>query len=290
MEYNQNNIGQNIRMYRTHFKETQKELADIIHVTKNYISMIENGDRIPSVDILQTIANHYHISIEQLMENYDSRQDITTADFSISWDELFGIIEIIFPVVYTESAKEDNLFKEAYQLHRKILNILKRYGEISTELFEKCSNLYEQSWDKSKTIESVANVLSLMFLLCSMMDQSGDDFFEKFKTTKQSGNNFLKDYYLRKTNNQEHLKFRKLFAEANYEDMFASIRILKHNSSWSELADYYLALHYLVGMACNGKNPDINISTGMDLIFAFVLLDNKYCGDFYENVYSRFSK
>lgn len=49
MENQQYFISQNVRRYRKEKKYTQKQLADAIFVTQQYISEIERGNREPSL-------------------------------------------------------------------------------------------------------------------------------------------------------------------------------------------------------------------------------------------------
>ena len=47
---------------------TQKELADKLNVTQGTISMIENEDRNPSVDLLIRMANVFGVPVDELID------------------------------------------------------------------------------------------------------------------------------------------------------------------------------------------------------------------------------
>jgi len=49
-------IGKNVKCYRKEKNYTQQQLADAIFVTQQYISEIERGNKIPSFDILDSLA------------------------------------------------------------------------------------------------------------------------------------------------------------------------------------------------------------------------------------------
>lgn len=50
------NIGKNIKLIRTSKNISQKELAEKIGVTPNYLSMIENEAKKPSLSLIEKLA------------------------------------------------------------------------------------------------------------------------------------------------------------------------------------------------------------------------------------------
>ncbi|MDN5332139.1 MAG: hypothetical protein PWP45_1364 [Tepidanaerobacteraceae bacterium] len=48
---------------------TQEQLATKVNVTKEYISYIENGHKIPSIALLKKIAKTLNVSVKDLMED-----------------------------------------------------------------------------------------------------------------------------------------------------------------------------------------------------------------------------
>ena len=57
----------NVERFRNEHNLTQKELADKLNVSQGTISMIENGDRNPSVDLLLRIASVFNITVDELI-------------------------------------------------------------------------------------------------------------------------------------------------------------------------------------------------------------------------------
>lgn len=55
-----------IRSYRISKGETQQELADAIGVDRVSIARYESGSRLPPLDKLILIANHYDVSLDAL--------------------------------------------------------------------------------------------------------------------------------------------------------------------------------------------------------------------------------
>ncbi len=50
------NVGSNIKLIRTQKKLTQKKLAEEAGITHNYLSMIENNAKVPSLNLIQKLA------------------------------------------------------------------------------------------------------------------------------------------------------------------------------------------------------------------------------------------
>lgn len=57
-----------IKQYREKQGLTQKQLAEKIDVTTEYISYIENGQRTPSLALLKKIAKSLSINVKDLIE------------------------------------------------------------------------------------------------------------------------------------------------------------------------------------------------------------------------------
>lgn len=61
-------ISKNVRRYRKEKKYTQKQLADAIFVTQQYISEIERGNREPKLDILASLAEVFEVEVINLFQ------------------------------------------------------------------------------------------------------------------------------------------------------------------------------------------------------------------------------
>lgn len=60
------NLGNVIRNTRNSHDIKQKELAEAVGVSANYLSMLERGDRNPSLDVLIKIAKQLDTSLHEL--------------------------------------------------------------------------------------------------------------------------------------------------------------------------------------------------------------------------------
>ncbi len=58
-----------IKQYREEAGMTQKQLAEQIKVTVEYISYLENGQRTPSITLLENIAKVLKTSIKELIKD-----------------------------------------------------------------------------------------------------------------------------------------------------------------------------------------------------------------------------
>lgn len=61
-------FGQRIKELRLKKDLTQEQFAHLCHLHKNYIGMIERGERNPSLKNIETIAVAFEISISDLMK------------------------------------------------------------------------------------------------------------------------------------------------------------------------------------------------------------------------------
>lgn len=62
-------FGNKVKQYRIAQGLTQQELADKSGLHKNYIGMVERGERNPSLKNIETLALTFGISISELMES-----------------------------------------------------------------------------------------------------------------------------------------------------------------------------------------------------------------------------
>lgn len=68
MENILNKFGIRIKELRIEKDLTQEQFADLSGLHKNYIGMVERGERNPSLKNIEVIANAFNISISKLMK------------------------------------------------------------------------------------------------------------------------------------------------------------------------------------------------------------------------------
>ena len=69
VEVNYKIIGLNVRIYRKQFKWTQEHLAERAGVSKQFISNIERGRTIPSLETVLSLCCALNISTEDLLHH-----------------------------------------------------------------------------------------------------------------------------------------------------------------------------------------------------------------------------
>ena len=62
------NFGKRIKELRIEKDLTQEQFAELSGLHKNYIGMVERGERNPSLKNIEVIANAFNISISKLMK------------------------------------------------------------------------------------------------------------------------------------------------------------------------------------------------------------------------------
>ncbi|MCR4634593.1 MAG: helix-turn-helix domain-containing protein [Butyrivibrio sp.] len=62
-------IGLNVKTFRSVFNETQKDLAKLLGFTNKAISLFEKGERRMDIDVLAKIAEHYMITVDELISS-----------------------------------------------------------------------------------------------------------------------------------------------------------------------------------------------------------------------------
>ena len=60
-------IGKNIKKYRIEQNMKQETLAEKVYLTPHYLSMIENGHKVPALDTFIEIANALNVSADFLL-------------------------------------------------------------------------------------------------------------------------------------------------------------------------------------------------------------------------------
>ena len=92
----------------------------------------------------------------------------------------------------------------------------------------------------------------------------------------------FKDYMkLRDTESTAIKEKRVSFVSDFNEIITATLKALKSEQEWSDLADYYLALRYVVGMVDTDLSYEMNSAVGMQMMLSFMTLGNdiafKFC-------------
>lgn len=285
-------LGKNIRGLRKAFGETQDELAMSVNVTKSAISLYERSERVPERDILVRIAQHYRVPISDLLHgNFSKMTNISKIPLNNQKKRTL-MIEKMLPIICTQTALENDSFKEAYEIHKRLYNLLITESDTTADpvLIEQCCDLYIAARQEG-IMEGAANLLWWL-LLVGMMTAIMNPRFSENLEIDNFDNGTLKDFltagllpeygeddtvddFSTKLNIEE-------FLEENEVDILVSICLLKKTREYAELGDYYLALCYIFNLIGNNRSSETNIAIGIELIRILRLLQNPYIKAFDE--------
>ena len=282
-----NKLGKNIMDLRKAYGETQMDLAYALGLTSlSAVANYESGLRQPTHDIRQKIAAHYRITEEELMNSDFSRLDIKSFPF----DNAAKMREIsisMLPIIYTDEALNDSLFKKGYDAHMRIFKDMEAGNEFSDSDLDICLDSYTESYESNGRLESAANCIWWMLLLGMIMsDFRMCEGAAKLVEGSLSKSDFLKSYYLRNFDEdwfdedaQELEKARQDFLNDSKE-IDEMLRKLNFSQQWSDLAYYYTALRYIFCVLKNEFSDDMNRTIGTEMMWTFARLGNKYAKRF----------
>jgi len=272
-------IAKNIRDIRKAHGETQSDLASAINVSETAVGNYETGARQPDMQTIQAIAEHYGFPVDRLLN-----EDFSHMDFKLStltWEKAMDVMAIQFPIICTDEAMQDPNFAEGYRRTQEIWSKVKEgQAGIMRSFIESAFQKYEDAIiDNNELVEAVANTLWLTFLVYALMpDEHSVKMGEAVLFGKSLKKDFVKNYVLKDANpiSKENAANKRAYVADSQETVIALIRILKESDEYADLADYYMALRYVIGMVANDYSDDLNKTIGMEMLLSFAELGNKY--------------
>lgn len=90
-------LGKALKLLRLYHDLSQAEVAVLIGVTKPYVSEIETGKKIPSLQVIEDYADAFEIPMSSLMffvENLESGQSVELARGVIA-EKVLSILEFV---------------------------------------------------------------------------------------------------------------------------------------------------------------------------------------------------
>lgn len=272
-------IAKNIRDIRKAHGETQSDLAEAINVSEKAVGNYETGTRQPDMQTIQSIAEHYGFPVDRLLN-----EDFSQMDFKLStltWEKAMDVMAVQFPIICTDKAMQDSNFAEGYRRTQEIWSKVKEgQAGIMRSFIESAFQKYEDAIiDNNNLVEAVANTLWLTFLVYALMpDEHSVKMGEAVLFGKSLKKDFVKNYVLKDANptSKENAENKRAYVADSQETVVALIRILKESEEYANLADYYMALRYVIGMVANDYSDDLNKTIGMEMLLSFAELGNKY--------------
>ena len=275
-----NQLGRNIKHLREMHAETLDELGAVIHCAKSTVKGYENGSRKPDLQTLQAIGMHYNKTVDELMNT-----DLTDlGDLTLDLNSLSGMIQlinVIVPLCKSDKAMENDNFRKGYELAQRLLDGFSKAevmpGNIIVRIFES----FNTATEESESPESFANLMWSIFIWWTQMMYDSDQMLylqNKMLSKKLTFKDYMK---LRDTEDVKTKEKRASFIKNFDEIIKVALRMLKSEQEWSDLADYYLALRYVVGMVDTELTYEMNSAVGMQMMLSFMTLGNdlafKFC-------------
>ena len=271
-----NRLGNNIRNLRKAHGETQEQLGAILHVEKNTVSYYECGRSEPSEETLTRIAKHYMVSVEELLYS-----DLTIEGrITIHMDAFWKNIHVLFPIVSSETAMQNDHFKKAFAAHKDL------YDQLPVSNFDKASGLFVNcideyfsiAEDEAAFVDASANLVSIFFLFLMIPLKTGQALIKNQPALLRQI--VAQDKKAKKA--LESADFSLLSDdEAELEDTMQELLVvIKHSVRRSDLADYYIALQYMFGLVNNGLSLEFNRRIGHEMMCAFFSVENPYAARF----------
>ena len=280
-------IAKNFKFLYKHFKDKQEVLAKMFNVPQSNISGYINGTKPIPTDILHKIAIRYGVSVDDLV-NKDISLDFDTPQ-TIELKDTMNFGENMFPILTSNVAKTNDNFNRA---HNILLDTLRLdtldafYGKIN--ILEHAITLFQKAWDESKSYVALSNCLATILLIYAFYSHRGihigQELIKKGSiSTFDIESSFLRDPRKPETTNPYEEKQKAFFEK--YDDLvYESIKLLKSNSQFSELGDYYLAMCYFVGFAEDFIKYEESSHAGLYMLIQLSKIDNKYADRFFDTM------
>lgn len=272
-------IGKNIRSLRLYFGESQEQLGDVIKVSKTAITNYEKGNRELSQEKLTAIAKHFMITVDELMY-----MDLSKIGSFAANNEFWKYIEIILPIVSSEKAKSNINFKTAFVKHQDGYSLLKKEDPKGLEMLIDSIDDYLIAYEdeKSKT-ESAVNIIA-WYTLVLLSIKNVPTLFEEKNAVIQ--NLMKKDHNLKRIVDESNCDsdfindskdaLKELYSSEIVDKINEMKTIVKRSNEWSDLADYYLSLHFIWNIVENELNWAFNQRIGLEMMFTFASVGNHY--------------
>ena len=270
-------LGNNIKLLRKAHGDTQETLADIIGVGITALSNYENGRRYPDDNILNAIAYRYQCPMDQLKT--DDFSFLETTSTVLTKENLSSLIEVALPILQIDDPNKDLFFTKGYEHTKEVVaNMKTGDGDMMYHL-EKASDAYETSLKESKTIESAANLLVLLFVLQIMLllDDYIDDENESIQHSPKeitAVNKFIPR--ISKKYSFEDAKDKCELLRYIRKDSARYTLMLKKTREYSNLSDYYIALRHVCLIDKSGFGQDFDRIIGLEMMKTFMRFGNKY--------------
>lgn len=273
-----NQLGRNIQHLRKMHNETLEEVGNVIHCAKSTVKGYENGKRKPDLQTLQSLAAHYNKPIDELIHTDLTGLESVSIDLNSS-SHMVDLLRVILPIYSSEEALKNQNFKTAYDLSQKMLDGFSNAEILPGNMIFRIFEAYIAAVDELESPEALANLVWSIFVW----------WFQIYDTNKLLSlqNKLLlkklsfKDYMKLRDTEDASIRVKRVSFIADFNEIIVKgLKILKSEQKWSDLADYYLALRYAIGMVDTGLSPEMNATVGIQMMLSFMALGNSHAFTF----------
>lgn len=170
-------------------------------------------------------------------------------------------------------------FKNGYDLSQRLLEAFSNAEVLSGSVIARIFEAFVKATDESESPEAVANLVWSVFVCWSHIADTNKllTLQNKLLSKKLS----IKDYMsLKDTEDSSIIEKKAGFVSYFDGTITEALKALKSKQEWSDLADYYLALRYVVGMVDTALTTEMNSAVGMQMMLSFMTLGNSYAFTF----------
>lgn len=274
-----NRLGRNIQHLRIIHNETLDELGRLIHCAKSTVKGYEKGSRKPDLQTLQLLSAHYNKPVDELLYT-----DLTGLENNISIDlnsptHTIELLRVILPLYCSEEAMKNPNFKNGYNLSQRLLEAFSNAEVLSGSMIVRIFESFAKATDESESPEAVANLVWSIFVWWSQISDTSKLLSLQNKLLSKKLR--IKDYMSLKDTEDVSIAEEKAGFISDFDEIITeALKPLKSEQEWSDLADYYLALRYVVGMVNTELSTEMNSVVGIQMMISFMTLGNSHAFTF----------
>lgn len=278
IEMDDNQLGRNIQHLRIIHNETLEELGGIIHCARSTVKGYENGRRRPDFQTLQLLAAHYNKPIDELLYADLTELESISIDMN-SPSHIMELMKTILPLYSSEDAMGNANFKNGYELSQRLLAAFSNAEVLPGNMIVRIFESFANATDESENLEAVANLVWSIFIWWSQIYDINQ--ILSLQNKLQSKKLSFKDWMQFKDTEDASVAEKRVSFITDFGAIITeALKALKSEPEWSDLADYYIALRYIVGMVDTDLSAEMNSAVGMQMMLSFMMLGNSYAFKF----------
>ena len=275
---NMSYLGENIRRLRISYEETQAELGDVLNVTKQAVCAYEAGKRDPDQYMLAVIANHYMISLDELVNTEIPKMRRVRIDPKY----IFSRMDTFFPMIEYDGDRMNPDMVRAQMLHHAIISEMKNLEMKHLPLLYECLCAYEAAFkDKKCRAVAAANYVGLWYLLLIVL-----------KIVPDIAKEMPAPFYADEEEKRRIMAFGEAFGEEaerlldkigeqGKEDFYDEcLTYIIRDGNLSDLGYFYQASAYIWGVEGNDLSINMNRRFGYEMMRKYAHIGNPFAKGF----------